>query len=264
MIKMLNRPAGYVKYAAVVTLTLGLALSACAAPNQDTAQSAPEISATEAATPTATAAPAAEVTSEPASAPATETAAAPAPAPVVPPAPKIVIPALKTFTFPDGHISFEHPSNWAIKTKQGPYVDDTKKANSIEAHIYDETGNELAFVASGGYGGGAAGPVNRTVLDSQALPAFPDGGESSHFAFLVDTYPFEHPANYFMAVVGKQFVTEGEAASAGSVIRSGNGMSAAVVVFDTPAFKSEAAAKAWMGTKQYSQLKALLTSLRYA
>jgi hypothetical protein len=186
-----------------------------------------------------------------------------APAPVAPPAPKVVAPALKTFTFPDGHISFKYPSSWTVKTKQGPYVDDTKKANSLEAHIYDETGDELAFVSSGGYGGGAAGPVNRTVLDSQALPAFPNGSESSHFAFLVDSYPFEHPANYYMAVVDKQFLTEGDATSASSVIKSGNGMSAAVVIFDTPAFKSQAAAKAWMGTKQYSQLKGLLTSLRY-
>jgi hypothetical protein len=193
-----------------------------------------------------------------------------APAPVAPPAPKVVAPApkvvapaLKTFTFPDGHISFKYPSSWTVKTKQGPYVDDTKKANSLEAHIYDETGDELAFVSSGGYGGGAAGPVNRTVLDSQALPAFPNGSESSHFAFLVDSYPFEHPANYYMAVVDKQFLTEGDATSASSVIKSGNGMSAAVVIFDTPAFKSQAAAKAWMGTKQYGQLKGLLTSLRY-
>ena len=275
MINMTNRRTDYSKYAALITLTLGLTLTGCAAPSQDAAQSAPEVSAAETAAPTATAtASAAEVTPEPVSIPAIETAApvapvAPAaPAPVVPPAPEVVLPALKTFTFPDGHISFEYPSGWTVRTKQGPYLDHTNgtdKAKSVEAHIYDETGSELAFVASGGYGGGASGPVNRTILDSQSLPAFPNRDGSSHFAFVVDSYPFEHPANYSMAVLSNQFMTEGEGSvSAVNGIKSGNGISAAAVIFDTPAFKSPAAAKAWMATRQYSQLKGMLTSLRYA
>ena len=271
---MTNHRAGYVKYATLITLTLGLTLSACAAPGQGAAQSAPpEVSVTETATPTAavtaSAAATAAVTPEPVSTPSAEPAAPPAPvvpAPAAPPVPEVVAPALKTFTFADGHISFEYPSSWTVKTKQGPYLDfvnETDKATSVEAHIFDETGNELAYIASGGYGGGASGPVNRTILDSQALPAFPNKNGSSHFAFVMDNYPFEHPTGYFMAVMDQQFITEGESVSASSNIFAGNGYSSAVVPFDSPAFTSPAAAKAWMVTRQYSQLKGVLTSLRY-
>lgn len=33
---------------------------------------------------------------------------------------KVPAAALKTFTFPDGHISFAYPANWSIRTQPGP------------------------------------------------------------------------------------------------------------------------------------------------
>lgn len=276
---MHNRRAGYVKYATLVTLTLGLTLSACAAPGHDAAQSAaPEIpayqTATQTAPPTATAtASAAEATSGPVTTPAATAvpvaAVAPAaPAPVVAPAPLVVVPALKTFTFPDGHISFEHPSNWTVKTTQGPYLDyenGTDKAKSVEAHIYDESGNELAQVASGGYGGGAAGPEFLTVIDSQPLPALPDllKGGNATFAFIEYDNPHGTEMRYYMGLTADIFVANGEGTSGSPYLLLPNGAALAMAEFNNPAFTSLANAKAWMGSQQYGQLKNMLTSVRY-
>jgi hypothetical protein len=256
---------------------LGLTLSACAAPSQDAAaQAAPaEVSATETASATTTTAsttPAADVT-EPVTTPATGTTVPVAPAtPVSPapvaPAPQVVVPALKTFTFPDGHISFAYPSSWTVKTKQGPYLDyvnNTDKAKSVEAHIYDETGNELAQVASGGYGGGAAGPEFLTVIDSQPLPALPDLLKGGNATFVFIEYDNAHSTDmrYYMGLMDDRFVANGEGTSGSPYLLLPNGAALAMVKFNNPAFTSLANAKAWMGSQQYSQLKNMLTSLRY-
>jgi hypothetical protein len=196
---------------------------------------------------------------------ATTGAAAVTPVPASSPVTAPAASKLKTFTFPDGHISFDHPANWTVRTKQGAYLTEPDKANSVEAEIFDETGKKVAYIASGSYGDGAVGPVNRTLLDSQPLPAFPHRDGGSSFGFVMDTYPDGAPTSYFMAVMQDQFITEGpNSISANSNLIVGNGAASAAVIFDSPAFPSPAAAKAWMGTEQYSQLKNMLTSLRYS
>lgn len=175
--------------------------------------------------------------------------------------PEVIAPKLATFTFPDGHISFEHPVNWTIKTVQGLYLNEADKAKSVEAHIYDETGRKIAVIASGGYGGGAAGPESLTILDSQPLPGFPalQKGGKAEFAFI-------HYANenrYFMGVMDDRQVTEGNGSSGSPYLLLGNGAAIAMVEFN-PNFQSLDEAKDWMKDKQYGQLKAMLTSLDYA
>jgi hypothetical protein len=184
----------------------------------------------------------------------------------VTPAPEPVAPTLATFTFPDGHISFDHPGNWTIKTQQGPYLDyvnETDKAKSVEAHIYDEKGNKVSVISSGGYGGGAAGPSLLTVLDTQPVPNFPARDGDTVFAFIKYEHPVDHSVFYRMGNMGAELVTNGEGNSGSYVRIVGNGASEAYVEFGSPAFNSLASAKAWMETRQYSQLKAMLTSVRY-
>jgi hypothetical protein len=175
-------------------------------------------------------------------------------------------PTVATFTFPDGHISFDHPGNWTIKTQQGPYLDyvnETDKAKSVEAHIYDENGNKVSVISSGGYGGGAAGPSLLTVLDTQPVPNFPARDGDTAFAFIKHEHPVDHSVFYRMGNMSAAFVTNGEGNSGSYVRIVGNGASEAYVEFGSPAFKSLASARAWMETRQYSQLKAMLTSVRY-
>jgi hypothetical protein len=60
------------------------------------------------------------------------------------------------------------------------------------------------------------------------------------------------------------FIIEGEnSTSPVSVLVVGNGAASVVVPFGFLDCKTPQEAKAWMGTSQYSQLKALLTSVRY-
>lgn len=266
--------------ATLMAFTLGLALSSCApaqnAPHpatptvtaSNTSTATPTATAIQTATPTptATATPAAAATS--ATPITTPTAPAPSLAPVSPKpvlTPKPVVPQLATFTFPDGHISFEHPAQWTVKTEQGPYLDhegETDKARSIEASIYDESGSKVAQIASGGYGGGASGPSVLAVLDSKAMPALPalKKGGNATFAFI----HYASEDRYFMGLINDQFVVEGNGSSGSPYLLLPNGASLAMVEFDKPTFTSPARAKSWMSSKQYSQLKAMITSVRYA
>ncbi|WP_091469465.1 hypothetical protein [Paenarthrobacter nitroguajacolicus] len=174
-----------------------------------------------------------------------------------------------TFTFPDGHISFDVPAGWTVQVEQAPYNEEANhpggKENSLAANIFDETGDKLAHITSGGTGGLVAGPVNRTILDSQELSAFDSRNGASHFAFIRDDYADfpELPVRYYMGVVADYFMTEGpDSASVNSFMIMPNGAATAVAEIDASMTPETAAA--WMKTDQYVKLRALLTSLRYA
>lgn len=174
-----------------------------------------------------------------------------------------------TFTFPDGHISFDVPAGSTVQVEQAPYNEEANhpggKENSLAATIFDETGDKLAHITSGGTGGLVAGPVNRTILDSQELSAFNSRNGASHFAFVRDDYAGfpEFPVRYYMGVVADYFMTEGpDSASVNSFMIMPNGAVTAVAEIDASMTPETAAA--WMKTDQYVKLRALLTSLRYA
>ena len=142
-------------------------------------------------------------------------------------------------------------------------MNETDKAKSVEAHIYDENGNKVSVISSGGYGGGAAGPSLLTVLDTQPVPNFPARGGDTAFAFIKYEHPVDHSVFYRMGNMSAAFVTNGEGNSGSYVRIVGNGASEGYVEFGSPAFDSLASARAWIETRQYSQLKAMLTSVRY-
>ncbi|WP_454811433.1 hypothetical protein [Paenarthrobacter nitroguajacolicus] len=174
-----------------------------------------------------------------------------------------------TFTFPDGHISFDVPTGWTVQVEQAPYNEYAEhpggKENSLAANIFDETGGKVAHITSGGTGGLVGGPVNRTILDSQELSAFDSRNGASHFAFVRDDYADfpEFPVRYYMGVVAEYFMTEGpDSTSVNSFMIMPNGAATAVAEID--ASMTPETAEAWMKTDQYVKLRALLTSLRYA
>jgi hypothetical protein len=243
---------------AAATMTgILLAGTACGAP-----QAAPQPTAT---TQVATPEPSPTATATVPAPAATET---PAPAPV-PEAPSA--PAPETFTFPDGHISFTHPAGWTVKVEPGPALNAEAQKTSFEAIISDVSGTELARVISGMYGDGAAGPVKRTVLDHTPLPAINDvRGGGTEFGFAYDNYPLDPGSApfYFMDVRrAPEFLTALDS-SGSRQVRLPNGTMEAWVDLGSPttksAFASPDAAKAWMATEQYAQLKAMLLSLKYS
>jgi hypothetical protein len=209
-----------------------------------------------------------------------------APAPVAPapvaPAPAVVPPVVaepaapstpdasqsSTFTFPDGHISFDVPAGWSVKVEQDSYNELANlpggKENALVAKIYNAIGYEVASISSGGTGGLVGGPVNRTIIDSQELTSFDSRDGASYFAFVRDEYPFpESPVRYYMGVVAGFFMTEGpDSTSVNSFLIMDNGAATAVAHVDV--FVSPENAREWMETEQYTNLRSMLTSLRYA
>ncbi|WP_457963407.1 hypothetical protein M1E17_18490 [Arthrobacter sp. D1-29] len=189
--------------------------------------------------------------------------------PVVPATPHVSpdYPQIGTFTFPDGHISFQLPAGWTVQTEHQPNLEDDDYADedhAVIAKIYNEIGYNVARIGSGGSGGVVAGPVNRTILDSQKLTAFESRDGASHFAFFKDEYPFDpSTTRYFMGVVSDDHMTAGPGStSAHSFLVMDNGVTNAVAHIDV-AMSPETAAT-WMKSVQYSNLKALFTSIKYA
>jgi hypothetical protein len=273
--------AGLLLGAAAVTAGVLVAsnfgpVSSTPAPAVTVDTATPTASATATPTPTTTATTSATTTAAPTQAPTPTASAVATTAPVVPP---VHAPTLKTFTFPDGHLSFVYPANWTVRTEQGPYLSEETKAGSVGATVVDASGAEMAFVASGFYGDGTGGAVQRTVLDKAAVPGVTDvSGRSAEFGFAYDVAPPhtnqgaaapadpENAAYYFMGVRLAGDFQDGGTGYTPPLIGMPNGSMTSYAVFDrskSSAFASPAAAKAWMGTEQYAQLKAMLLSLSY-
>ncbi|MCU1547776.1 MAG: hypothetical protein JWO29_727 [Arthrobacter sp.] len=174
---------------------------------------------------------------------------------------------LQIFTFPDGHISFNYPAGWSVQTKQGPYLTEQEKAGSVVAVVLDRSGAEVACVQSGMYGDGAAGSVKRTVLEHLPVPGI-TSEEPVEFGFAMDeVQPQPEGGSYYFMDVRLSHEFLPTASSSGSnQIPLANGIMTAYILFDhtkQPVFATPEAARAWMGTDQYAQLKALLLSLKY-
>jgi hypothetical protein len=170
---------------------------------------------------------------------------------------------LASFTFPDGHLSFSYPKNWNIRVeKTAPSANQPPGVDPVSAVLADKTGNELLAITSNAYGGGASGPVLRTVLDNAPVPGLKDtSGEQLDFGFAFDSFA-DHPEFHMGIRTSREFEPSPE--SSGSTrVALANGFLDTHVLFDTPAFPSIDAAKAWMATKQYGDLKQLLLSVRY-
>ncbi|MDR6688885.1 hypothetical protein J2Y41_004483 [Arthrobacter sp. 1088] len=224
------------------------------------------------ATPSPIATPTATPTPEASQAPTPTAPAATTTAPVAPP---VQVPTIQTFTFPDGHVSFRYPAGWTVRPEQGP---------SDGATVLDSTGAEVAFMSSGFYGDGTAGLVDRTVLDRAVVPGVTDtAGNQVEFGFSLNyimnidynsgsggmptaSGRSDSPPVYVMDIRLSSELQSGQTSSGTNQIRMPNGFMIAYVKFDLdkqPTFATPEAAKAWMGSEQYSQLKAMLLSVSY-
>jgi hypothetical protein len=185
------------------------------------------------------------------------------------------------FVFPGGHLSFTYPEGWSVRTEQGPYLAEDAKAGSVSAVVLDGSGAEVARVLSGMYGDGAAGSVKRTVLDHAPVPGIAAAsGHPAEFGFASDqilpvpypgmpepTEPAQGASYYFMDVRLAQEFLPTQNGSGTNQIPLPNGVMSAYVVFDfekQPVFATSDAAKAWMASERYAQLKDLLLSLDYS
>ncbi|GGG81464.1 hypothetical protein GCM10007172_38630 [Sinomonas atrocyanea] len=170
-------------------------------------------------------------------------------------------PALKKFTFPDGHLSFEYPAGWSVSVAQGPVLPDGGLDSKI-ATVRDATGNELATVHSGMYAGGAAGPVSSRTIIEQARVPLPDQRGQAVYAFYADATP-DGRTWYSMGIESGP-LSASDKSTTGGAVELPNGFLLAHVVFADAPFGSVAAAKAWYASAEGEQLRALFLSLAYA
>ena len=151
-----------------------------------------------------------------------------------------------------------------MRTQRGPGTD-APPWQPVEAIVSDATGDDLASISSGANGiGCTAGPVTRTVLDRAPVPGLREtDGTTPHFGF--DVERLGAADHYGMEISNPRSLQEGAGVSSGcSLLVMGNGGAQTRTIFAEPAFPSREAAKAWMGTEQYAQLKALMLSLAYS
>jgi hypothetical protein len=175
---------------------------------------------------------------------------------------KVPAPALKTFTFPDGHISFAYPANWSLRTQPGPTLPGGP-AECLEVVLSDHRGKDVAVIVSGLYGDGAAGPVDRTVFDSAPVPGLAAVEGEPTFGFFRDSFIDVNDHFYLDVRPGNEIVSGSIISGTGQVVLP-NGVAIFRVYMDSPGFPSAEAARAWMETAEYAQLKALLMSVAYS
>ena len=260
----MNRKNVFLSLALAAVLAAALGLSSCAAAGQRAGEAGVSSAGAAASAPTqeesgpaASAAPSATAaTPSP-----TSGAASGAPSPATPTASTAPVAGVKTFTFPDGHLSFSYPSDWSIRTVGSP--ENASTLRGVQAVIADAKGNEVASVVSSTNASSASGPVQRTVLDSAPVPGLKDvDGEQLAFGFAFDS--FADQSDFHMGV-RKLRDFDPSATDAGySHVQLPNGGAEAKVIFGSPAFASVDDARAWMTTDQYGQLKRLLLSLKYS
>jgi hypothetical protein len=175
---------------------------------------------------------------------------------------KMPAPALKAFTFPDGHISFAYPANWSLRTQPGPTLPGGP-AECVEAVLSDHHGKDVALIVSGFYGDGASGPVDRTVFDSAPVPGLAAFEGEPTFGFFRDSF-IDVNDHFYLEVRPAAELVSGNVNSGTGQVLLPNGAAIFRVYMDSPGFPSAEAAKAWMDTPEYAQLKALLMSVAYS
>jgi hypothetical protein len=256
---------------AAVSMAIVIICSACG-PQQGVPLDADEEgSRTPAATtePTVIAPPSGPVTAaEPVATPAVAVASAAAPVPEAPihaePAPiseAQPVLALKSFTFPDGHFSFQYPSDWYVKVAEGATLPGGTIDSKI-ATVSDASGNELFRFHSSDYSGHAAGAGDTTVLDTAPLPGVvSQSGDQVAYGFVVFRGLNWDQDSYFMGLMPGPVMDGRGPSPHGAPMQ--NGWFSAEVIFGNPSFSSPVAANAWLGTDQGKKLKALLLSVTY-
>lgn len=180
-----------------------------------------------------------------AASPGTTPSSAPAPA------------ELKTYTFPNGHVSFKYPSDWKVELFTGA----GSPSESATATVIDAGGTKQATVYSGKIADGVSHPVTRTVFESAPVPGLAgQPAPAAHYAFYVDR--MDSNATYRMHLAAGA-PKSGQGSALDGIIRTSDGVILADVQFIEKPFADDTAAKSWLAGAEGQSLKALLLSISY-
>ena len=242
------RPAFRAPLVSVLAAAAAFALAGCgavvsAAPSSSSA--AASATAPASPSPSASAAGGAGAGAGGAATPGTTPSSAPAPA------------ELKTYTFPNGHVSFKYPAGWKVELFTGG----GSPSESATATVVDASGTEQATVYSGRIADGVSHPVTRTVYESAPVPGLASQpAPAAHYGFYVDR--MDSNATYRMHLAAGA-PKSGQGSALDGIIRAGDGVILADVKFIEKPFANDAAAKSWLAGAEGQALKALLLSISY-
>ncbi|MBT2548700.1 hypothetical protein [Arthrobacter sp. ISL-65] len=165
---------------------------------------------------------------------------------------------LKTYTFPNGHVSFKYPADWKVELFTGA----GSPSDSATATVVDASGTEQATLYSGRVADGVSHPVTRTVYESAPVPGLAaQPAPAAHYAFYADR--MDSSATYRMHLAAGA-PESGQGSALDGIIRAGDGVILADVKFIEKPFANDAAAKSWLAGAEGQALKALLLSISYS
>jgi hypothetical protein len=179
-------------------------------------------------------------------------------APGTSPAPAPAAADVKTYTFPNGQVSFKHPADWKVELFTGA----GSPSESATATVVDASGTEQATVYSGRAADGVSHPVTRTIYESAPVPGLAaQPAPAAHYGFYVDR--MDSNATYRMHLAAG-VPKPGQGSALDGIIRAGDGVILADVKFIEKPFANDAAAKSWLAGAEGQALKALLLSISYS
>jgi zona occludens toxin (predicted ATPase) len=174
------------------------------------------------------------------------------------PAPAPAAADVKTYTFPDGHVSFKYPAGWKVELFTGS----GSPSDSATATVVDASGTQQATVYSGRIADGVSHPVTRTVFESAPVPGLAaQPAPAAQYAFYVDR--MDSNATYRMHLAAGA-PKPGQGSALDGIIRAWDGVIVADVQFIEKPFANDAAAKSWLAGTEGQALKALLLSISYS
>lgn len=241
------RPAFRVPVVTALAAAAALSLAGCGAMvSAAPSSSSPAASATASASPSPSASAGGGAGAAGAATPGTSPSPAPAAADV------------KTYTFPNGHVSFKYPADWKVELFTGS----GSPSDSATATVVDASGTKQATVYSGRIADGVSHPVTRTVFESAPVPGLAaQPAPAAQYAFYVDR--MDSNATYRMHLAAGA-PKSGQGTALDGIIRAGDGVIVADVQFIEKPFANDAAAKSWLAGTEGQALKALLLSISYS
>lgn len=204
---------------------------------------------------------AASLPTPPASGPAATYSQAPAvaspPASIVPAATSSPVPkGPVTFTFADGRLSFAHPEGWRVEREQ------VSVSPAVEtATVYDAGGKEQINIYYSQVGDATAGNVSRNIVETDPVPGLIGASvPTPSSSFFVDRS--EGGAQYRMGLTpGSPVSPDGQVQY--GLVRIGDRILTADVLFTEPRFEGDEAAQAWYWSDEGRALKSVLMSFSY-
>jgi hypothetical protein len=189
--------------------------------------------------------------------PATRTAAASPPASIVPAASSSPVPqGPVTFTFADGRLSFAHPEGWRVEHEQ------VSASPAVEtATVLDASGKEQINIYYSQVGDATPGNVSRTIIETDPVRGLIGASvPTPSSSFFIDRA--DGVTHYRMGLTPGSPVSPNGQVQYG-LVRIGDRILTADVLFTEPRFAGDEAAQAWYWSDEGRALKSVLMSFSY-